>query len=186
MNLDIGSAVQTRDGKNIGKVDRIIFAAENLEMREFVVHQGPFFSTNRIVQRSLVDRIGDDHVVHLRIGADEAQDLPPYIEERHVAVFTSGGLAVEEPMILTTPGSAPRDAVVLSHGSNVYGSDGKHIGHLDEVVYGNDGVATAFVIDAGRIRTHDVRVPISSVKSVTHDRIELEITADEAEEASQD
>lgn len=183
MNLDIGSPVQASDGEQIGKVDRIVYEVETMKMREFVVHQGPFFATDRIVQRSLIDHIDDEHVVHLRITSDEADDLPPFIPAQHVAVFTSGGLAVQEPMILTTPGSEPRDAVVLSHRSGVYDNQGKHIGHLDEVVYGEDGAATAFVINAGRIFTHDLRVPISAIHSITHDRIELEITADEAEAA---
>lgn len=184
MNLDIGSDVRTSDGESVGKVDRIIFEVESMEMREFIIHKGPFFTTDRIVQRELIDHIDEEHVVHLRITADEAKQLPPFIGEQHQSVFASGGLYVEEPTILTTPGSVPRDAVVLGHGSDVYDGDGKHIGHLDEVVYQDDGVATDFIIDAGRIFTHNVRVPVSSIRSIRHDRIELTMTVNEAEQAS--
>lgn len=172
------------DGQEIGKVDRIVYEVETMAVREFVVHKGLFFGTDRIVQRALIDHIDDEHVVHLRIASDAVDELPPFLPERHVAVFVSGGLRIEEPMVLTTPGSAPRDAVVLSHRSEVYDSAGKHIGHLDEIVYGQDGIASAFIVDAGRIFTHDVYVPISAVHSVTHDRIDLEITAEEAEASS--
>ena len=186
MNLDIGSNVLTSDGKSVGKVDRIIYQSDTKVMREFVVHKGPFFATDRIVHRELVDEIDDDHVVRLRITADEADELPPFVKEQHFAIYGGSSLYIEQPTIMTKLGSAPRDAVVLSHRSKVYDSVGKQIGHLDEVVYEADGVATAFVVDAGFIFTHDVRVPLEAVRRVSHDRIELNLTSDEAEMATGD
>ena len=186
MNLDIGSNVLTCDGKSVGRVDRIIYESDTKVMREFVVHKGPFFATDRIVHREQVEEIGDDHVVHLRLTADEADELPPFVKEQHFPVFTSSSLYVEQPTIVTTPGSSPRDAVVLSHRSKVYDSAGEQIGHLDEVVYEPDGGATAFIVDAGFLFTHDVRVPLEAVRGVSHDRIDLNITSEAAEQATRD
>ena len=110
----------------------------------------------------------------------------PFVKEQHFAIYGGSSLYIEQPTIVTKLGSAPRDAVVLSHRSKVYDSVGKHIGHLDEVVYERDGSATAFIVDAGFLFTHDVRVPLEAVRRVSHDRIELSITSDEAEMATGD
>ena len=185
MNLDIGSNVLSSDGHRVGKVDRIIFESDSMSVREFVVHKGMLFlSRDRFVDRELVDHIGDEHTVHLSVTAEEAKDLPEFFFEQHTPIIAGDSHHAEQVHIQTIPGSVPRDAVVLSHRSEVYDSEDKHIGHLDEVVYEQDGVATAFIVDAGRIFTHDVRVPVSAIHSITHDRIRLNITAEEAEEAA--
>lgn len=186
MHLDIGSNVVTSDGQEVGKVDRIVFEPDSMRMREFVIHKGLFFTTDHIVHRELVDHIDDDHVVHLRLAADETDQLPPFVGEQHFPIFAGSGFTAESATIRTTPGSAPRDAVILSHRSEVYDSEGKHIGHLDEVVYEQDGVATAFIVDAGFLFTYDLRVPLTAIHSITHDRIELAIPAEEAEQASRE
>lgn len=184
MQLDLGSHVKTRDGEDVGTVSRIIFEADKLTVREFVVHEGVLLTRNRIVHLDLVDHIDEEHVVHLRASADEVDELPEFVAEDHKAVYIGDQLYVETPKVISTPGSVPQDAVVLSHRSEVYDNVGKHVGHLDEIVYGDDGVATAFIVDSGFIFTHDVVVPVAAIKSITHDRIELHISADEAEEAS--
>jgi uncharacterized protein YrrD len=184
MQLDLGSHVKTRDGTDVGWVNRIIFEPESMTVREFVVHEGVVFTHDRIVGRGLVDHIDSDNVVHLRLSAEEAAELPAFIAEQHQAVFAGDLHHAQRPMVLITPGSVPRDAVVLSHRSEVYDRAGKHIGNLDEIVYRPDGVATAFIVDAGFLFTHDLRVPVLAIKSITHDRIELSIEASEATEAS--
>lgn len=180
MQLDLGSRVKTRDGEDVGKVDRIIFEPESMTVREFVVHEGILFTHDRIVGRALVDHIDGDNTVHLRLTAEEAQDLPAFIAEQHEAVFAGDLHHVQKPMVLITPGSVPRDAVVLSHRSEVYDRTGKHIGNLDQIVYRPDGVATAIIVDAGFVFTHDLRVPVLGIRSVTHGRIELSIEASDA------
>lgn len=184
MRLDLGSHVKTSDGEDIGTVSRIIFESDPMKVREFVVHEGILVTHDRIVHRDQIDHVDGDHVVHLRISASEARDLPPFIAEQHMAVYSGGTHHIDTPSVITTSGSVPRDAVVLSHRSEVYDSAGKHIGHLDEIVYDADGVSTSFIVDAGLIFTHDVVVPCAAIASVTHNRIELTITSEEAEESA--
>jgi uncharacterized protein YrrD len=185
VQLDLGCQVRTSDGEDVGKVDRIIFDPQSLTVREFVVHEGILFTHDRIVAREMIDHIDDDHVVHLRLTGAEEEKLPPFVAEEHVALYTGDAFYVDTPRIVTTsPGSVPRDAVVLSHKSDVYDADDRHIGHLDEIIYGPDGVATAFIIDTGLLVVHDFQVPISAVRAVTHDRIDLSITQAEADPAA--
>jgi uncharacterized protein YrrD len=180
MQLDLGSHVKTKDGQDIGKVDRIVFEPESMTVREFVVHEGVLFTHDRIVGRALVDHIDGANTVHLRLNAEEAQDLPAFFAEQHEAIYTGDLYHAQRPMVLITPGSVPRDAVVLSHRSQVYDRTGKHIGHLDEIVYRPDGVATAFIVDSGILFTHDLRVPVLGIKSVRHGRIDLSIESSDA------
>ena len=185
MILDIGSDVLSSDGQTVGRVDRIIYQPDTMTVREFVVHEGVFFTTDRIVARDLIDRVDEDHAVHLRITAEETADLAPFIANQPIPVFRRGELiGTGGVSVGTRPGTAPRDAVTLSHRSVVYDSTGKHVGHLDEVVYSDRGVATSFIVDVGRFFHHDVYVPLSAVHSITHERIELDVTADDLEPAS--
>ncbi|MEZ4521546.1 MAG: PRC-barrel domain-containing protein [Thermomicrobiales bacterium] len=186
MQLDLGSHVKTSDGEDIGTVSRIIFDTDKLMVREFVVHEGVLLTHDRIVHRELVDRIDDDHVVYLKMTASDADDLPAFVAEQHMPIYISDLHYVDTPKIVTTPGSVPRDAVVLSHGSEVYDSADKHIGHLDEIVYDDEGVSSAFIVDSGFFFTHDVVVPVEAIKSIAHGRIDLKITADEAEAAREE
>lgn len=183
MHLDIGADVVASDGHRVGKVERIIYDADTMMMREFVVHGGPFFKTGHIVHRELIDHIDDDHVVHLRKRADEVTQLAPFIAEQHFPAYRGDQGRAQTPYIMTQQGSVPRDAVVLTHRSQVYDRDGKHIGHLDEVVYEQDGRATAFVVDAGHFHVHDVNVPLSAIRSMRRDRIELNVAANEVDQA---
>lgn len=184
MNLDLGSHVKSSDGKDVGRVDRIFFDADRLTVRQFVVHKGMLLSEDRIVDRGHIDHIDSDHTVQLKLTADEVHNLQPYVVTEHRPVFVGDYYHAEQPVFFTREGSKPTDAVVLSHRSDVYDVDGKHIGHIDEIHYDGDGKASSIVVDAGFLFIHDVTVPISAVKSITHDRIELSISADEAEKAS--
>lgn len=186
MQLDLGSHVKTSDGEDVGTVSRIIFQVQNMKVREFVVREGVLLTHDRIVHLDKVDHIDGDHVVHLRTSADEVDDLPGFVPEEHMPVYIGDLLHVDTPTIITTKGSVPRDAVVLSHGSEVYDKHGKHIGNLDEIIYSGDGISSAFIVDSGFIFTNDVIVPVSAIKSITHDRIELKISADEAEVRDED
>lgn len=184
MNLDLGSHVKSSDGTDVGRVDRIFFDTDRMTVRQFVVHKGVLLTEDRIVDVAQVDHVDADHTVHLRLSADEVHNLQPFVHTEHFPVFGGDYHHADQPLIFTRQGSEPADAVVLSHRSEVYDVDGKHIGHIDEVNYDDAGHATSFVVDAGFFFVHDVKVPVSAVKSITHDRVELSISAEEAEQAA--
>lgn len=185
MLLDMGSQVRTSDGKDAGKVKRIIFDGRTMRVNEFVVHEGILFSEERMVHIEQVDHVDDDHTVHLKISDAQIGDLTPYVHADVRPVMTGDTLyggQVQDRTFQT--GTVPWDKLVLSHGTEVYDKDDKHIGHLDEIVYEEAGHASCFIVEAGHIFTHDVKVPVQAVTSVTHSRISLNITSDEAEKAS--
>jgi len=71
--------------------------------------------------------------------------------------------------------------VVLHKGSEVVSSDGHKVGTLDEVVFGELGVVDGFVVRAGFLFHHDLRIPVSAVADFGTDKVHLKITKDAAE-----
>lgn len=76
--------------------------------------------------------------------------------------------------------------VVISEGTDVVGSDGEKIGTVDEIVYAEDGALSGFVVKAGFLLTHDVRVPINWVAETGDKHIRLNVPAAEAQSQSFD
>lgn len=76
--------------------------------------------------------------------------------------------------------------VVITEGTDVIGSDGEKVGTVDEIVYAEDGTLSGFVVKAGFLLTHDVRVPINWVAETGGKHIRLNVPAAEAESKSFD
>ena len=76
-----------------------------------------------------------------------------------------------------------RDHVMISEKTDVFGSDGEKVGHVDEI-FVEDRHITGVLVRAGRVLRHDVRVPRSMIAGLSHQRIRLNVTADEAERQS--
>jgi len=74
----------------------------------------------------------------------------------------------------------PEDSILLSEGTEVVGSDGKKVGHVDEVFVDGERGITGFLVKAGHLFTHDIRVPMSYVAGISHVHVRLNIAADEA------
>ncbi len=80
----------------------------------------------------------------------------------------------------------PNTDIIISEGTDVVGSDGEKIGTVDEIVYAEDGALSGFVVKAGFLLTHDVRVPINWVAETGEQHIRLNVPAAEAESQSFD
>jgi uncharacterized protein YrrD len=74
----------------------------------------------------------------------------------------------------------PEDSVLLNTGTEVVGSDGRKVGHVDEILIGDDRKIVGFLVKAGHVFTHDVRVPMSSIAGISQKRVRLNVTADAA------
>jgi hypothetical protein len=77
------------------------------------------------------------------------------------------------------------NAVLISEGTDVVGSDGKKVGHVDEVFVENR-LLTGILVRAGFLLHHDVRIPMSLVAGVAEKHFRLNVTADEAERLSRE
>jgi uncharacterized protein YrrD len=88
--------------------------------------------------------------------------------------------------ILEQQSNIPETDVMISEGTDVYGSDGDKVGSVDEILIGEDGAINGFVVSKGFIFKSDVRIPIDWVASTGDDRVLLCVTAAEAEAAAYD
>jgi len=79
--------------------------------------------------------------------------------------------------------SLPDDVILIGAGTDVVGTDGKKIGHIDELFIDDDRCITGLLVRGGWLFKHDVTVPASVIGSVSHDRIGLTVSAEEAEQA---
>ena len=75
----------------------------------------------------------------------------------------------------------PERSVRIGHGTDVVGSDGKKIGTVDEVDYTEDGEVDGFVVKAGFLFHHDVRIPGDWINEVNGDLVTLTVPANQAE-----
>ena len=83
MDIELGLAVRAQGGEQIGEVERLIVDPDERIVREFLIKEGTFLSTDRVVDIDLVTRI-DDEGVHLSIAANDADSLPAFVEDRYV------------------------------------------------------------------------------------------------------
>ena len=174
MQLDLGCHVRTSDDQDIGKIDRIILESRTMTIREFVVHQGTFFRHDRFIPIHFVDRVDPDGVVHLKITAAQASERAEYIGEQHMPIFTGTLLTVPTIHIVTRQGSIPHDAVVLSHRTQVFDSEGKYLGYVDKVHYSDANQVSHIVLDTGDVFLWEMRIPVTSIASNRHDTITLD------------
>ncbi len=88
MRINLGTKVMTADGKDVGKIDRLVVDPRSERMQEFVVRKGFFTEHDIIIPIGEVeDRAGndDDDTIHLRMTAEQVKQLPDFVEHSYVA-----------------------------------------------------------------------------------------------------
>ncbi|HVL23952.1 MAG TPA: PRC-barrel domain-containing protein [Thermomicrobiales bacterium] len=68
--------------------------------------------------------------------------------------------------------------LTISEGTHVVDSEGKTVGRVDEVFFDDERKISGFLVRAGRVFHHDLRVPRTWIDSITPDTIRLTITKD--------
>jgi uncharacterized protein YrrD len=91
-------------------------------------------------------------------------------------------MAPIDPPVVETRSNLSELDVILRHGSDVMGSDGKKIGTVDEIQFDNDDRLTGFIVKAGFLFHHDLSIPASAVSEYDDDRVQLSITSEDAEQ----
>jgi uncharacterized protein YrrD len=97
MRIALGQDVITRDGVKVGKVDSLILNERNHHVEEFVVHKGLVFSSNKLIDRSLIGRT-DEEGVHLTLEAADERKLPNLYDGDYYEWASADDWAYFEPM----------------------------------------------------------------------------------------
>lgn len=96
----------------------------------------------------------------------------------------SGSLFMSAPIgniVTEEMSSIDESDVVLSEGTRVVDSEGKTIGHIDEMLFDDQRHPSGFIVKAGHLKHHSLRVPNKWVDGMAHDHVRLNVTKSFAE-----
>ena len=205
--VNVGAPVKSRDGKKLGVIKQLIVQPETYRVNGFILGKG-VLSDEHIVAADFVTATDRSGLV-LAIDKASVTELPTVIHEQllrssgplydtgnhWVLRGPSGGQLPNtgaESFYMQAPlGSVSTqnvsnlsgDHVMISEGTDVFGSDGKKVGQVDEI-FVEDRQITGVLVRAGRQRHHDVRISRAMIAGMSHQRIRLNVTAEEAERQS--
>jgi sporulation protein YlmC with PRC-barrel domain len=175
-SLRLGRPVRSRDAKWVGRVERLVFIPESGVLREFVLHQGRIRVHEWFVDQRLIQNIGHDGTVTLRLSASEIEGLPSYLRANHIEMLPGlmGGAGL--PHLRQSHGSVPIDAVIFDRHSRIEDFNGHRIGVLSGLMVSSEGVVSDFEAFTNHGEHNVSLIPMDFVASVRHDRIRLSQT----------
>jgi uncharacterized protein YrrD len=156
-----GAPVYTANGKEAGRVDRVVINPATKEVTHLVVRKGFLFTEDKVVPIELVESASETGVT-LHSQDKALSDLPAYEETFYIPVEEADDATKHEvtttyapTMYLYPPFGAPLtgvpsgynpglvarvernipdDEVALKKGAHLYSSDDKHVGDVEEVL----------------------------------------------------
>jgi uncharacterized protein YrrD len=84
MKIKLGAQVVANDSAVLGNVDRLVIDPEKRALVALIVHRGRFLTEDRIVERTLIDDVGEDGIVRLSLASHDAEALPRFIKAEYV------------------------------------------------------------------------------------------------------
>lgn len=102
-DIRLGSDVRTRDGEKVGTVDQLVVHPDTLEIVSVIVKEGTLFTTDRIIDMEMVDRVDVNGDVVLEISKDHEQELPELATRRLVEPSHNQYDRIVEMGYLATP-----------------------------------------------------------------------------------
>jgi hypothetical protein len=102
-----------------------------------------------------------------------ASERPEYIGEQRMPIFVGTLQTAPTVRMETRHVGILHNAVVLSHRTQVFDSQGKYLDYVGEVEYTTTGQASQIVLDTGDVFLWEMRLPVASIASVRHDMITL-------------
>jgi sporulation protein YlmC with PRC-barrel domain len=199
------ASIYTLDGKNVGRIDRIVLDPQTKDVTHLVVRTGFLLSEARVVP---VDQVvaATDRGVTLWGDVSDLKALPLFEEAHDIRAtgdLPSGALggappldgyplfgnvplfgqapprAAADPSRLPTieyEQNIPDGTVALKEGANVIAADGKQVGTVEQVLIDpHRDRATSLVIAQGLLVKERRRVPINWVSEVKEDEIHLAV-----------
>lgn len=196
------TSVFTSDGKEVGKVNRFVLDPATDEVTHIVVQKGWLLPEDKVVPFEMVRSADEDKVI-LNEGIDDFDQLPAFEETHFIKINNDGidpsGTRTYAPAYYWYPSyenigypayglgrpvwpptevrqNIPENTVPLKDGSNVISSDRKHVGDVERLfIEPNSNKVTHFLISQGLLFKDHKMVPVSWVKSVEEDKVNLTV-----------
>jgi sporulation protein YlmC with PRC-barrel domain len=202
MRLELESRVDCTDG-TFGKLADVVIDPTSRRVTHLVVEPDEDRWLARLVPVELAEPQGNaSGAVVLRSTVEEVRALPPVHE---VAYLRVDGYPVDDPdwdvgiqEVLALPYYAaydlepvpddytvfydrvPKSEVEIRRASDVYASDGHHLGRVDGFIVDPDDHITHLVLERGHLwERREVTIPIAAVARVETDVVTLTLTKDE-------
>jgi sporulation protein YlmC with PRC-barrel domain len=130
--------------------------------------------------------------VHLKLSKEQEEELPAFVSARLVEPAEERYAPRTDSAFQPAPAHAPEivdednlpeDSVTISEGADVVDRSGEKIGEVDDVIYDTGHRVEAIVVSSGFIFKDRIRIPAGWTSSATHDRIQIDRSAGDAERA---
>ena len=199
MKFNDKAEVYAADGKKLGHLGRVVLNPNTWEVTDIVVHSGYFFTTDKVIpvgdmQQTLEDRV----TLHENATVDAYPDyldteFLPLVGDSKVASelpspvlwYPPFGMMVYNPMISMDPHvvhkteNIPAGSQALAVGSEVITSDGKRVGHVQEVfVESTTNFASHILISKGLLLPGEKLIPTPWISEIDANEIHLSVGAD--------
>src|SRR6266545_4349468 len=102
MQFKQGTGVYTSDGRDVGRIDRVVLDPKTKEVTHIVVRKGFLFTEDKIVPLSLIASALEDQV-RLRPDAGDLGALPPFEETHYIPVDEAEARGANYPVGLASP-----------------------------------------------------------------------------------
>lgn len=204
MDIQLNAPVVSRDGADLGKIDRVIFDPQNGETTHIVVHKGVILARDVAVPIEKI-RVAAPTRVELDMAKDEVEQIPDFIEadyawppETWIAPYGWPAGGVMWPLAYggDTPLALPQDVLatdmpedarrareermeheaVVGEGAEVVAMDGQKVGSVQNMVV--DPVShkpSRVIVRRGVLFSEDVEIPGDWVASVDDERVALNV-----------
>ena len=199
--LKENASVVTPEGKEVGRVDRVVIDPKTKEVSHVVVRKGFLFTEDKVLPMDLIARTTEDQVL-LRPDAGDLEKLPTFEETHYVPVsdheragmpagpvmpsmywyppygaagWGGYGLGYYGPGYTTrTEKNIPQGTVALAEGAKVISADGEHVGNVEHVLTGSQADrATHFVISQGLLMKSRKLIPTAWISDLQRDEVHL-------------
>lgn len=203
MDIKLDAPVVSRDGADLGKIDKVIFDPQSGDTKEIVVRKGAILPRDVAVPLAHI-RVAAPTRVELDLQREEVDRLPEFVEADYawppsqwVAPYgwPSGGVmwpaaymggttdypypnpVVEVPEeVLEAQRQRDEENAVVGHGAEVTALGGEKVGKVHNVVVDPDTHrATRVVVRRGVLFTEDVELPGDWVESYDDEHVMLNV-----------
>lgn len=199
MELKDGTSVYSHEGKEVGRLQRVVLDPENHEVTHIVIEKGFLFTDDKVVPIAYVVSATDDRI-DLECSAQDVEEMSPLDIEREYPGMTDigPGVAYAEPAVPYVPavgGVYPNpavlpdmttevrrtistDLVALDKGANVISSDDEHLGDVERYfTEPGEDLVSHIIVSSGLLTKTRKTVPVQWVQSINDEEIHLGITA---------
>lgn len=197
MEFKRSSIVVSSDGVKMGKLERVVIDPATKKVASLVIERGLLFPEDKLVPVDVVERVEDRQVI-LKSGRKALEDLNVFEETHYIPLNKEDeeleayywyppvqGLTDSPYPVLPYPiyvesrrQNIPENYVALKEGAQVLDEDGKHVGHLEQVITDpKTDQATHLVVSSGFLSREKKLLPAYWIKDVSEEKIYLSVNS---------